>query len=70
MRRNTMYGEGNGFGKGSIIIPAAGVAALPATNGNEFGLILAYAAIAIGVSALIGQVVVRIVRRHYQLRMK
>lgn len=62
-----MYGE---IGKGSILLPLTGAAALPATNGNELGVILAVSAIAIGVVALVGQIVVRIVRRHYQLRMK
>lgn len=62
-----MYGE---IGKGNILLPITGVAALPATNGNEVGVILAFAAIAIGVTAIIGQIVVRVVRRHYQLRTK
>lgn len=48
----------------------AGAAMLPATSGSNVGLILAYGAIAIGVSALIGQIVVRVIRRHYQLRAK
>ncbi len=59
-----MYGAGGG---GSVIssgvVTSAGVILLPNTHGNTFGVILACAAIAIGGTALLSQVIVRIVRR-------
>lgn len=46
----------------------AGIVALPATSGNNVGMILAYAAIAIGVIAILSQVVVRVLRHRYQAK--
>ncbi|HEX6258336.1 MAG TPA: hypothetical protein VFZ48_02575 [Candidatus Saccharimonadales bacterium] len=46
-------------------VVGAGVAALPNTAGHSLGTILAITAIAIGVTALISQLVVRILRRRY-----
>lgn len=62
-----MYGRG---GDGSVIggglVTSAGVIVLPNTHGNTFGTILATAAIAIGGTALISQLIVRIMRRKYR----
>ena len=46
-------------------ITGAGAASLPNTSGNTLGTYLAYAAIAIGVIALCSQLIVRLVRKHY-----
>lgn len=59
-----MYGKG---GEGSVVggglVTGAGVIVLPNTHGNTFGTILAVAAISIGGTALISQIVVRFMRR-------
>lgn len=67
-----MYNESGVIMKmaSGVTVAAGGVAVLPATNGNSLGMLLAYGAIFIGVAALIAQIVVRIMRHHYQARMK
>jgi hypothetical protein len=61
-----MYGIGRGGDLiGSTVVTSSGVVMLPATGGNTFGTLLAYAAITIGGAALISQLIVRIVRRKY-----
>ncbi len=61
-----MYGIGRGGDLiGSTVVTGSGIIMLPATGGNTLGTILAYAAIAIGGTALMSQLVVRIVRRKY-----
>jgi hypothetical protein len=61
------------YGRGSIsalmtgsATTASGIAVLPNTSGNSMGMLLAYVAIAIGVSILISQLTVRIIRKKYQ----
>lgn len=61
------------YGRGSIsalisgsVTTGSGIAVLPYTSGNPMGAILAYTAIAIGVTMLASQLVVRIVRKVYQ----
>lgn len=49
------------LGKGAMA--GTGMAMLPATSGNTLGTILAYSAIAIGVTALLSQLAVRVARR-------
>lgn len=67
-----MYNESASIMKiaGSATITAGGAALLPVTSGNNVGLILAYGAIAIGLMAIIGQIIVRVVRHHYQNQSK
>jgi hypothetical protein len=48
------------------VTTGSGIAILPYTSGNPMGAILAYTAIAIGVTMLLSQLVVRIVRKIYQ----
>lgn len=62
-----MYGTVEGISTvvASGVVAGAGVTLLPKTSGNMLGTILAVAAIAIGVSALVSQLIVRLVRRHY-----
>ena len=57
-----MYGKGGDI-VGSSVVTGTGAVLLPATGGNTLGTILAYSAIAIGATALISQIVVRVVRR-------
>ncbi|HSW75176.1 MAG TPA: hypothetical protein VLG16_04915 [Candidatus Saccharimonadales bacterium] len=61
-----MYGKG---GEGSVIgggaVTGAGVIVLPNTHGNTLATILACAAITIGVTAVISQIVVRALRHKY-----
>lgn len=61
------------YGRGSLstlmtgsVTTASGIAVLPNTSGNSIGTLLAYTAIAIGISILISQMTVRIVRKKYQ----
>jgi hypothetical protein len=61
------------YGRGSIsalmtgsVTTAGGIAVLPNTSSNSMGMLLAYVAIAIGVSILISQMAVRILRKKYQ----
>lgn len=61
------------YGRGSLstlmtgsVATASGIAVLPNTSGNSMGMLLAYTAIAIGISILISQMTVRIVRKKYQ----
>jgi hypothetical protein len=54
----------------SAVTGTAGVALLPATNGNTLGMILAYGAITIGVVALVSHLAVRAARQRYQTRIK
>ena len=67
-----MYNESASIMKiaGSATITAGGAALLPVTSGNNVGLILAYGAITIGLMAIIGQIIVRVVRHHYQNQSK
>lgn len=51
---------------GSAATTGAGAVMLPATSGNTVGTILAYAAVSIGVAALLSQFAVRVVRRMYR----
>lgn len=61
-----MYANGKGAGViGSTIVTGTGAVVLPATAGNSVGTILAYGALSIGATALISQIVVRIIRRKY-----
>lgn len=60
-----MYGE-TGKVLGSTTVTTGGAVVLPHTAGNTLGTILAYAAITIGVAALVSQVVVRVAKRHYR----
>ena len=61
-----MYGNGKGGDLiGSTVVTGTGVVMLPATSGNTIGTILAYAAISIGVVALVSQIVVRVMRHKY-----
>ena len=61
------------YGRGSIsalmtgsVTTASGIAVLPNTSGNSMGMLLAYTAIAVGVSILISQLTVRVIRKIYQ----
>lgn len=58
-----MYNSGKVLGATTT---TTGAVVLPHTSGNTLGTILAYAAITIGVAALMSQVVVRVVKRHYR----
>lgn len=58
-----MYANEAGRVMGKGAMAGAGVVMLPATSGNTLGTILAYSAIAIGVTALLSQLAVRVVRR-------
>lgn len=61
-----MYGIGRGGDLiGSTVVTGTGVVMLPATGGNTLGTILAYSAMTIGGTALLSQIIVRIVRRKY-----
>lgn len=60
-----MYGKGADSIIGSTTVTGAGVAMLPATNGNMIATILAYTAISIGILALASQLTVRLVRKHH-----
>lgn len=67
-----MYNESGTIAKvaGGLGSASAGIAVLPATGGNSIGQLLAYGAIIIGFTALVGQLVVYLVRRHYASRAK
>ena len=60
-----MYGKGSGSVIGGATVTGVGAVVLPHTSGNMIGAILAYSAIAIGVAAVLSQLVVRVVRRKY-----
>ena len=45
---------------------ASGVAVLPYTAGNSVGIILAYTAIVIGLTAITSQIIVRVMRKMHQ----
>ena len=63
-----MYGgKGAGIALGNTVVTGAGVIALPNTSGNTLGTILAIAAITIGATALMTQLIVRIMRRVYHV---
>lgn len=63
-----MYNESGSTGQvlGAATTIGTGVAVLPMTGESPLGLILAGSAIAIGTTAIISQIVVRLVRRHYE----
>lgn len=61
-----MYGKGASSVVGSATVTGAGALVLPNTGGNPLALFLAYAAITVGVAALVSQVVVRVMRRKYE----
>ncbi len=61
-----MYGDSITKVVGSTVITGAGAVALPNTANNTVGTILAIIAITVGASALISQLIVRIMRRRYQ----
>lgn len=62
-----MYGgKGAGSAIGSVVVTGTGVAALPNTSGNTLGTILAGSAVVIGGTALLTQLLVRIMRRAYR----
>lgn len=48
------------------VTTASGIAVLPNTSGNSMGMLLAYTAIAVGISILISQFTVRVIRKKYQ----
>jgi len=61
------------YGRGSIttvisgsVTTGSGIAMLPYTSGNPMGVILAYTAITIGITILLSQVAVRVIRKIYQ----
>ena len=61
------------YGRGSVsaiisgsVTAGSGVAVLPYTSSNPMGAILAYTAITIGVTILLSQVAVRVIRKVYQ----
>jgi len=60
-----MYGKGSGSVIGGATVTGVGAVVLPHTGGNMIGTVLAYSAIAIGVSAIISQMIVRVIRRKY-----
>jgi hypothetical protein len=60
-----MYGKGSGSVIGGATVTGVGAVVLPHTSGNTIGSILAYSAIAIGVTALISQAAVRVIRHKY-----
>jgi len=60
-----MYGKGSGSVIGGATVTGVGAVVLPHTSGNMIGTVLAYSAIAIGVTAIISQMVVRVIRRKY-----
>lgn len=64
-----MYGGMGGGDVGSAItsttVAGSGAVVLPQTAGNALGTTLAVIAITIGVTALISQLIVRLLRRHY-----
>lgn len=60
-----MYGKGSGSVVGGATVTGVGAVVLPHTGGNTLGVILAYSAIAIGVAAVVSQLVVRVLRRKY-----
>lgn len=60
-----MYGKGGDSIIGGGAVTGAGVVLLPHTSGNTVGQILAYAAIVIGATAVVSQIVVRVLRRKY-----
>lgn len=51
---------------GASTVTTSGAVMLPHTAGNPLGTILALTAITIGVVALLSQLVVRVLRRHYR----
>jgi hypothetical protein len=55
-----------GVAAGSGVVAGSGSTVLPYTSGNHLAVVLAYAAIAIGLSLLASQVAVRIIRKKYQ----
>lgn len=63
-----MYNESGSAGQilGAAATVGTGVAVLPMTGESPIGFILAASAITIGVVAIASQIIVRIVRRHYE----
>lgn len=62
-----MYGKGASSVVGSATVTGAGALVLPHTGGNTLATILAYAAISVGVAALVSQIIVRVMRRKYEV---
>lgn len=62
-----MYGQGSlsALMTGSVST-ASGIAVLPYTAGNPVGIILAYTAIVIGLTAIASQIIVRVMRKMHQ----
>ena len=61
-----MYGRSISAVMTGSVTTGSGIAVLPYTAGNPTGTILAYTAITIGVTVIVSQIIVRVLRKIYQ----